>query len=171
MLKINEGVLPYELAVTLWEYDSSTGIITWKINKGSARVGDIAGCPATSGYRQVRYRQRLYYAHRLAWLLYYKRWPDSTLVIDHIDGNKINNKIENLRECTIRQNKQNSTLYKNNALGIKGVRFIAERNSYVARIYLKGQAIFLGYFRTAEEARDAYNIKAEELFGAFHKHS
>jgi hypothetical protein len=171
MIKLNEEVLPYELANTLWDYDSNSGVLTWKINKGVAKLGYIAGSTNTRGYINISYGGHLYYAHRLAWLLYYKRWPDSNLIIDHIDGNKTNNKIENLRECTRSQNKQNSTLYKNNALGIKGVRFIAERNLYIARIYVKGQAVYLGSFKTAEDARDAYNTKAEELFGAFHKQS
>ena len=89
--------------------------------------------------------------------------PDNKRCVDHIDNNRENNCVENLRWCTPQENQANTTGYNKN--GYKGIRF--QNNRYTAQILKDGKYMYLGCFKTAEEAHDAYKKKAEELFGAF----
>ena len=89
--------------------------------------------------------------------------PDNKPWVDHIDNNKENNCVENLRWATQAENSHNTTGYNKN--GYKGVRL--QNNRYTAQIWDKGTYTYLGCFKTAEEAHDAYKKKAEELYGAF----
>lgn len=92
-------------------------------------------------------------AHRWAWFLHYGKWPD--LQIDHINGNKTDNRIENLREVDGSTNAQNQRrAMSTNKLGILGVT--ASRNKFRADITVDGKAIFLGRFGTKEEAQSVY---------------
>lgn len=89
------------------------------------------------------------------------------LLIDHKDMNKINNKKINLRTSSKTTNSANRFAQSNNKLKIKGVTFRRDRNKFRATIGHKGKQYFLGNFETAEEAKNAYNLKAKELFGEF----
>lgn len=85
--------------------------------------------------------------------------------IDHINGNKLDNRKENLRLCTNAQNRINVNKYKNNKSGYKGVSF--HSNLWRATIVRNGKQYSLGYHKSKEEAALAYNIKAKQLFGEF----
>lgn len=97
----------------------------------------------------IQYNKKLYNirAHRLAWFLHYGKLPKN--VIDHIDGNTSNNKVENLRDVTIQQNHFNRTT-------AKGYTWAKNRNKFVAYINVDCKVKFLGYFDTKEEAKVAY---------------
>ena len=103
------------------------------------------------GYRVCSFRinhvRYCVYAHRLAWYLYYGKMPKNT--IDHIDGDKINNKIENLRDVTIQENSFNHTR-------AKGYSWDKVNKKYAAQIKFNYKIIHLGRFATEEEARNAY---------------
>lgn len=89
------------------------------------------------------------------------------VIIDHKDGNGLNNTRENLREVTHDQNMSNrQTKCKTNKSGYRGVSFESRREKWVSYIS-KGKSIFLGYFNNKEEAARAYDKKAKELFGEF----
>ncbi|KOR44999.1 Fis family transcriptional regulator [Xanthomonas oryzae] len=148
------NALTFEEASKLLSYDSETGQLTWKVAKARRiAVGDVAGCPASGGYLQVRVHGKQYLAHRLAWLLSTGNWPSQHL--DHIDGCKTNNKIDNLRECSNAENHQNKGKYKNNTSGVPGVFWDKHAKKWKARIRVQGKLIHLGYFDTLEEAAQA----------------
>jgi hypothetical protein len=105
---------------------------------------------------------REYKAHRLIWLLVHKAWPENQ--IDHIDGNGLNNRIENLRDVTNAENARNRKKQKNNESGHTGVR--RERGKWRAVIEVSGREIYLGLFINLEEAVAAR--KAAEAKYGFH---
>jgi len=166
--KEKELLLSYELASSLLNYDPDTGIISWKAVSGArTKIGMPAGSKQPNGYLRISVNKNRFLAHRLAWLLYYKEWPLD--IIDHIDGNKSNNKIENLRVGTILKNNYNTGITVTNTSGYKGVSWNSANNKYIANINVKGKKVYLGMFSTSEEASEAYNKAAKELHGEFYK--
>lgn len=105
-------------------------------------------------------------AHRLIWMFHYGDISDG-LEIDHIDRNSKNNRIENLRLSTSSQNKCNRSKRKDCSSGYKGVETSKTTKKYRARIRYNNKKIHLGYFDTAELARDAYVAAATKLHGDF----
>ena len=87
--------------------------------------------------------------------------------VDHIDGNSLNNKHENLRIVTPAQNAMNRKTNKNNKVGYKGVHYYKTTKKYVALIRCNRKRYHLGYYDTAYEAHLAYSQKAKELFGEY----
>jgi hypothetical protein len=148
----------------LLDYDQETGVFTWKRlrRQGRARVGDAAGAVNGAGYRQIGFA--LYGAkqcHRLAWLHVYGRWPVGE--IDHINGDKLDNRISNLRDVSRKQNQQNQRLPpRNNQSGFLGVCKDA-RQGFKATLMNNKQSIYLGSFKTPEEAYEAYLKAKREL--------
>lgn len=111
------------------------------------------------GYAITRINGRVSYLHRLICPTY--------TTVDHINGNKLDNRRCNLRECTVTQNNQNVTKRKTNTSGYKGVVHRKERNLWIAQIRLNGVPKFIGSYSTPEQAALAYNKKAIELHGEF----
>ena len=99
----------------LLNYDPDTGEFRRCTSRGGAAAGTLAGCPGGPGsYRIIRVDRVIFLAHRLAWLHSYGVWP--TKDIDHIDGDKTNNRIANLREATRAQNVMNAGPRRDNRL-------------------------------------------------------
>lgn len=138
----------------LLEYDLETGIFRWKVSRGRAKKGSVAGSihkgTRNSKYLHIRIDRKGYKAHRLAWLYVHGYFPEN--LIDHIDGNPLNNKLENLREASPVCNVQNSKMKKNNTSGIPGVYFCKQRNKYKARMTIYGKEQYLGYSESLLEA-------------------
>lgn len=151
----------------LFDYDPTTGILTWR--KPAGRHGRIpAGSPVGgrhNDYRAVRIFGRFHRIHRIAWAHFYGRVPRG--YIDHVDGDKLNNAISNLRESTASQNKANERRRSNNTSGLKGVSFDRRRGRWSASITSEGKPHWLGYFDDPRDAHAAYAIAAETLFGRF----
>lgn len=146
-------VITVDRARELLAYDPDTGVLRWRVYRNhNARPGDVAGTDCR-GYRYVFADKKGYIAHRLAWLLHYGEWPSMT--IDHIDGNKDNNRIENLRDVSVLINAQNqkraSSKSKSGVLGVSRYH-----NKYKARILIDGKEVYLGLFASIESASDAY---------------
>ena len=88
--------------------------------------------------------------------------------VDHIDENKANNNVKNLRWATSNENGYNQGKNKTNTSGFKGVSFDKNTNKYQARININGKRKHLGYYKTPEEASKSYEIKAKEIHGDFY---
>ena len=145
-------------------FDYRDGELYWKERIGtSIDLSKPAGYIGNDGYRAIQIEGKLYKAHRLIWK--YHCGKDPKEFIDHIDGNKSNNNIKNLREATRQQNSFNKITQKNNKLGIKGVS--KHRNKYAARIIINGKKKHLGMFFTIEEARLAREEAEKKLFKEF----
>jgi len=146
-------------------YDHETGIFRWKVMRGGSLPGSIAGSLTWNGYHHIMIDGKNYRAHRLAWLYIYGEWP--TIDIDHVDGDRTNNKIENLRLALRSQNNINSGPPKNNTSGIRGVYWNKKAGKFTASIGVNGKSIYLGLFSSIEEALDA-RISAEiKYYGEF----
>ena len=87
--------------------------------------------------------------------------------IDHVNNDKLNNDLKNLRWCSYKENNQNSKIRKNNTSGVKGVYFHKATNKWMAYIMINGITIVLGYFENIEDARDARVAAANKAFGVF----
>ena len=149
-----------ELLQELFYYQNGILFRKKSLSKGKAHkpVGWIEknGYWATNIYG-VRYR-----IHRLIWQFHFGDCPS---IIDHIDGNKNNNAIENLPPATNKQNLANRKVTKTNKLGLKGVCLVG--NKYKASIKVNGKSQHIGYFSNPNDAHMAYCQKAKKIYGEF----
>ena len=142
------------------DYNPETGVFTWKVMLAHRRKpGDVAGS-LTHGYIEIGIENHSYRAHRLAWLYIYGELPKE--MIDHIDGNRANNSIDNLRLATSRQNSQNKRESSPTKVSCKllGVTWNIERECWQAQIGHVGKNIYLGLYKTETAAHAAY-LKAK----------
>lgn len=138
------------------DYDAETGLFKWRRTLSArAQAGATAGSKSYYGYREIRVDRLLHGAHRLAWLYVHGTMP--TGQIDHINGDKADNRISNLRDVPARVNQQNRRRSQaNNKLGLLGVCKPAGSNRYTAQIKVDGKRRTIGTFSTAEAASEAY---------------
>lgn len=132
-------------------YDPLSGAFTHKIAKrgGRVRAGDpVKTKKSKSGYLVIGVDGRVYAAHRLAWLLVRGEWPE--LQIDHIDHDRTNNRIGNLRIVTATGNMRNRTMRKDNTSGVTGV--MREGAKWTAYYYDGGKMVRIGKFADKEAA-------------------
>ena len=149
----------------LLSYDKNTGIFRWKVRKAyKIKIGDIAGNLRKDGYKRVMIDEKLYSAHRLAWLYVYGEFPKHE--IDHINHNKGDNRISNLRDVTRGENRKNLANQRHNTSGTTGVAWYKPYKKWVARIRVNGKQKHLGYFDNINEAKIARQ-KAKIKYG-FH---
>ena len=149
---------------SILDYDHETGIFTRKVRTANrVKVGDAAGCPDGRGYLQIIVCSRKYRAHRLAWLHVYGEWPEDQL--DHINRNRSDNRISNLREVSNKQNGQNKSKPNNNTSGHTGVFWHKQNSKWRAQITHNQKKIHLGYFTDLEEALSARKA-GEKLYWA-----
>lgn len=146
-----------ETLKALLHYDPQTGAFTWLAGQ---RRGTSAGSGQSKGYMQIVIGGRKYYAHRLAWLYMTGKWPG--IQIDHINGNKGDNRFSNLREVTPAQNQHNTGANKLNQSGFKGVSKRKKYEGWEAQIRINGKRTYLGTFSSPEEASAAYQAAAVE---------
>lgn len=143
-------------AMELLSYDPETGAFRWKVLRngfaGGVRPGDIAGTDNGQGYVQINVAQRIWRAHRLAWLFMTGDVPPKGFEIDHINGERSDNRWSNLRQVSRRQNNYNLGISKRNISGTKGVSWIARNNKWLARLKVDGRIIHLGEFDLLSDA-------------------
>jgi hypothetical protein len=134
-------------------YDADTGIFA-RLTKRQQSVGTVPKNP-NHAYLNIGVDWKVYRAHRLAWLYVHGEWPKHQ--IDHINGNKLDNRIVNLRVATASQNKQNMKQARSDSRsGLIGASWYASGNKWRAAIQIDGKKKHLGYFDTAEEAHQIF---------------
>jgi hypothetical protein len=145
-----------------FDYNPETGQLIRKIARCKTDLGPVMGSAHGKGYLLVSVLGRPYLYHRLVWLHVHGEWPKYQL--DHIDGNKKNNRIENLRDVDGCINQQNMrTARKHNSTGILGVT--PNGVGFRARITHNGTVIHLGTFESPELASAAYAEAKRRLHG------
>ena len=145
-------------------YEPESGKFFWLKGNNQKKAGDEAGFLTKFGYVTIYTCRRHFMAHRLAWLWMTGEWPKAR--VDHKNMVRSDNRWNNLREADDSDNKANQKAYRNNFLGVKGVR-LHESGKYVARVCKNGKSSYLGVFDTIEEARSAYEAAAKKLHGEF----
>lgn len=166
LIKRFEGNQLVYLFQNFFEYDeSSPTCIRWK-NRAAycVRVGSPAGYPHWSGYMYVRLRGKMHAIHRIAFALCNGYLP---MEIDHIDLDRANNKISNLRAASTSQNECNKGLQKNNKSGVKGVNWDKGSRMWKARITIAGKTKYVGRFHNLKEAELAVTAARKVLHGEF----
>jgi hypothetical protein len=149
----------------LFNYNPATGRLTRRIAVGSrGRKGDSPGTDNRNGYTRVIVDYKKYYAHRLAWLHVFGFMPTE---IDHIDGDRTNNRINNLRPATRTQNMANSKRPKSSSRSPRGVYWVKANKNWKAVISINNRSVHLGTFLTPEEAQAAYAAAAKKHRGEF----
>lgn len=144
------------------EYVPETGRFHWLVSKRGVRAGSEAGFQRQSGYREIRVSWTLYRAHRLAWFYMTGEWPKES--IDHINGDKSDNRWANLRLANKSQNAVNYP--RKNKTGFRGVSRTAS-GKYGASSKKNYKSFYLGSFDTPEAAHSAYCDAAKKMHGAF----
>lgn len=138
----------------------SDGVLIWKRpNSNYVKAGSEAGCLKASGYKSFSFNNVTYRAHRVVWAIVKGEDPNEWQ-IDHINGSKADNRIENLRKANSYQNQQNRPR-------AKGYRFDNNAKKWITGISCNRKFIYLGLFDAKEQAREAYLRAKEKLHGEF----
>ncbi len=146
------------------DYDAGAGALRWKITDRRKRKGTVAGKWHSDGYRYIQLDRKHFGAHRLAWVIVHGVWPPEH--VDHINGNRGDNRLGNLRLASISQNNAHKGKKPGCSSNYKGVCKVAD-NRWVSRITVGGRAIHLGSFRSETEAYATYREAAIKFFGDF----
>ena len=158
----------------LLDYDHASGSLTWRPRPErtyhDARwnrrfAGKVAGRVYPDGYLRFTLMGVPVIAHRLIWLYVHGEWPSG--VIDHRDGNPINNRLSNLRLASVRDNTANSKKRAGTSSRFKGVTWVKTHQKWKAAIEERREVRFLGYFETEEAAHAAYCVAARRAYGEF----
>ena len=148
--------------------EDSPSCLVWAKGRGrKAKPGMPAGCLTKNGYWYIGYGYRHYLAHRIIWQIHYGIIPEG-LFVDHINRNRSDNRIDNLRVCTFAQNKMNTDKGGRGKSGYKGV-FPLPNGKFQAQIGVNGKSKYLGTFSSAKEAAVAYDLAAIEYHREFRK--
>lgn len=170
-----EDLLHPSIVRKLLDYNQHTGVLTWKtrtedlhpkrLNQWNAK---FAGKPAfasvsAKGYKRGTIYNMSFYAHRVIFALIDGEWP--TLYVDHINGDRCDNRIKNLRLVTPLENMRNfSKLHRHNTSGAIGVRYVQKRDHWIATIGFGGTAKYLGSFKTFDDAANARKAAEQSMW-------
>ncbi len=179
--------LPVQYLRECFDYDPNTGQLMWRIrpeyhfkrtksrssvhlaaNWNSRFAGRVASSPQRKGYLAVKITHlgicRTFLAHRVVYALHYGHWPDG--VIDHKNGDKSDNRIENLRDASVQENNYNQGPRKDNSSGFVGVGFCNLTGKWTSRLKVNGKNHWLGRFDTSEQANLA-RLAEENRLGIY----
>ena len=161
------GSVTQELLHKWFEYNKDTGDLIWKPGHGGVRSGRVAGCLQPSGYRSVSIGKKKvnYKAHRLVWMYHHGKWPDN--FIDHINNNRADNRIENLRDVTHEENMANLAPGSGSSTGYRGVYLqpskSRKKKKYFTTVWSQGEPVNLGRYENIEDAVAVYHTAREML--------
>lgn len=150
----------------LLHYDAATGVFTWKVDRGQRiKVGDIAGSVSQKGYLRIKIDGHQIRASRLAWFFQTGFWPKHE--VDHLNGSRLDNRIDNLRDVTTKQNQWNRQRAKIGCRsGLLGA-FATSNGKWASAITRDGATHWLGTFKCAEDAHAAYaEARAKLIVGS-----
>jgi len=140
-----------------FSYDPDNGLLTYRTNSGKMRAGSIAGYLSRSGYKKICHQGEHYFSHRLIWKMVYG--VDPLGEIDHINRNRTDNRLSNLRDVLSSVNNANKEPPRGS--DFVGVYFNKTRNKWQARVEMH-----LGYFddpNSAKEKRDAMLLSLKKI--------
>lgn len=158
-------MLTHEELIKAFIYDPETGVFTNRITRSpNALKGQKAGSESVHGYNTIRFNGKLYRNARLAYLYMTGKWPPEGYIVDHINSLKMDDRWANLRLATISQNMCNRVGI-NYGKQPKGV--YPNGSGWQAQIKVNGNKIYLGTYKTIEEAAEAYRKAAKEHHGEF----
>lgn len=155
--KVKQDALPFSMLETMFNYDQNTGRFI------RMKDGKTVGNQTSNGYRSLNINYRTYLLHRLAWFYAYKKWPPH--LVDHVNGNKADNRIVNLREATKSQNGSHRSKPRNFS-GKYSVYYQSNTSKWRVKIGNK----HIGYYHTLEEAEDAAKEQRKKHYGEFAGH-
>ncbi len=156
---------------SILDYDSETGVFTWRhrpiveLAWNRKWANKTAGGVNGDGYIQIKIDGKKFKAHRLVWLHVYGEWPAEQL--DHINGQRTDNRLCNLRAASHVQNTYNRGPQSDNTSGYKGVSWKKKSRKWQAVITVNRCQKHLGYFESVEDAHAVYAEAARELHGEF----
>lgn len=150
----------------LLHYEPETGVLTWRFARRGISPGP-AGCVSGPGYLYVNVDGRKYLAHRLIWLYVHGSWPVHD--VDHINCDRADNRLANLRDVERYVNNQNRSGVRsdNKASGETGVSWHIHSRKWRARIWLKGKEYRLGLFDTIDAAKACYLAAKREMHAGY----
>jgi hypothetical protein len=149
----------------LFEYKN--GDLYNKKSRQRAKAGELAGSMLKDGYRQVHLSNKSYKVHRIIFMMQYGYLPPQ---IDHINGNRSDNHIENLRPATNATNQYNRKPQKNNTTGHKNIHWCNRSQKYVVSFRIDGKLSSYGYFKDINKAKNVAMQKRIELHQEFANH-
>jgi len=158
-------MITQELLHTIFEYKD--GCLYWKINHKNAKKGSEIKAKSSHGYKVVTVNGKQHKVHRIIWQMNYGNLPK---LIDHIDGNKENNKLCNLRPASVQQNQCNRKLQSNNTSGVKNVVYDRFRDKWKVQIVSNGKLISIGRYDDLEAAELVAILAREKYHGNFANH-
>ena len=160
----------------IMSYDTKSGFLYWKHRKDMPKNWNTRYANKkvkTNGSNQtgITYNGQKFYPiyHRLLWCYYYGKWPESNLVIDHINGDNCDNTIENLRLVTQTENNRNRCIPKDNTSGHVGLYWMNSKKKWLVQIGSNRKSIHIGIFKNKEDAIKARK-EAEKKYGYHENH-
>ena len=159
----NERKLSAVRLRSLLDYDPKTGIFQWKRANARRKAGERAGWIRPDGRNLIRIGPTRYLASRLAWLYVYGEWPER--YVDHIDRDKANDAISNLRQADKQQNSWNAGVRNQNTLGLRNIT--THRKRFVVRFLRGRETIFRQSFRSLDDAIRVRDAHSPIIYGAF----
>lgn len=160
----NSKCLTVEYVKACVHYDADTGLFTARLSRQNSPAGRILGTIGSHGYLSASLAGNHILLHRLAWFYEFGVWPGN---IDHIDRDKLNNRLANLRECSLQENNWNLPDLVTNKTGVRGVTWDKARGKWLASIRVNGKTKSLGRYHDIADAASAYASAVKQYRGHF----
>ena len=155
-------------SIVLENFDHKDGQLFWKKSRGNVKKFTKAGTLGSHGYYQIRFLGKTYLTHRLVYLFVHGQMPSQ---IDHIDGDKTNNRIENLRSCNQSENRMNAICSSLNKIGIKNVCWSKSNKRWRVQVKKQGKNVYDAHFEDLELAELVAIEARNKYHGLFAKHN
>lgn len=150
--------------ISIVSYQDNGQLVWTKAPRRGVAPNTEAGSLKPDGYKYIGYKGKVYCAHRVVFYYHHGYLPE---YVDHINHNRSDNRIENLRAATPSENQCNRVLNRNNTSGVKGVTWNKNRNKWQASICFEGKVYNLGRFEKLEDAEAAVAKKRIEVHGQY----